>query len=146
MRRRARRLLHLWGCSSPSLRLGGGSERSHSETWAGCIVPLTTPTRSSLKASRSVSSLSLAEKAPRGCYELGPERLTNAENRARRRTDLTEKAAFPCGLFAEFITLSSRVWAELAKERFVTRRYRSVPPAGSRNLPRMTVLPLTDLM
>src|SRR5829696_8537175 len=43
----------------------------------------------------------------RGCYELGPERLTNAENRARRRTDLTEKAAFPCGLFAEFITLSS---------------------------------------
>src|SRR5215207_1749086 len=82
----------------------------------------------------------------RGCYELGPERLTNAENRARRRTDLTEKAAFPCGLFAEFITLSSRVWAELAKERFVTRRYRSVPPAGSRNLPRMTVLPLTDLM
>src|SRR5215207_2752785 len=42
----------------------------------------------------------------RGCYELGPERLTNAENRARRRTDLTEKAAFPCGLFAEFITLS----------------------------------------
>src|SRR5215217_1898461 len=40
----------------------------------------------------------------------------------------------------------SRVWAALAKERFVTRRYRLVPPAGSRNLPRMTELPLTDLM
>src|SRR3712207_3445246 len=41
------------------------SGRSHKETWAGCIVSLTTPTRSSLKASRSVSSLSLAEKASR---------------------------------------------------------------------------------
>jgi hypothetical protein len=39
------------------------SGRSHSETWAGCIVSRTTVTRSSLKASRSVSSLSLAEKA-----------------------------------------------------------------------------------
>jgi hypothetical protein len=39
------------------------SERNHKETWAGCIVSLTTPTRSSLNASRSVSSLSLTEKA-----------------------------------------------------------------------------------
>jgi hypothetical protein len=28
-------------------------ERSHTETWAGCIVSLTTPARSSLSASRS---------------------------------------------------------------------------------------------
>ena len=34
----------------------GLSGRSHSETWAGCIVSLTTPIRSWLKASRSVSS------------------------------------------------------------------------------------------
>jgi uncharacterized metal-binding protein YceD (DUF177 family) len=39
------------------------SDSNHSETCAGCIVSLTTPTRSSLRASRSVSSLSLAEKA-----------------------------------------------------------------------------------
>ena len=32
------------------------SGSSHKETWAGCIVSLTTPIRSSLKASRSVSS------------------------------------------------------------------------------------------
>jgi hypothetical protein len=47
------------------LPLGGNSGRSHSETWAGCMVSFTTPTRSSLSASRSVSSLSLAEKASR---------------------------------------------------------------------------------
>jgi hypothetical protein len=41
------------------------SGRNQSETWAGCIVSFTTLTRSSLKASRSVSSRSLAEKAPR---------------------------------------------------------------------------------
>ena len=42
------------------------SGRSHSrETCAGCIVSLTTPTRSSLRALRSVSSLSFAEKASR---------------------------------------------------------------------------------
>jgi hypothetical protein len=40
-----------------------GSGRSHKETWTGCIASLTTSTKSSLKASRSVSSLSLAEKA-----------------------------------------------------------------------------------
>ena len=40
-------------------------DRSHKETWAGCMVSLTTLTRSPLKASRSVSSLSLAEKASR---------------------------------------------------------------------------------
>jgi hypothetical protein len=41
------------------------SVRSHSETWAGCIVSLTTPTRSPLSASRSVSSRNWAEKASR---------------------------------------------------------------------------------
>src|SRR5215213_2885451 len=46
-----------------SFRAGSGC--NHSETWAGCIVSLTTPTRSSLRASRSVSSLSAAEKASR---------------------------------------------------------------------------------
>ena len=45
--------------------LGGRSERSHRETCEGCIVSLTTPTRSSLKVSRSVSFLSLTEKASR---------------------------------------------------------------------------------
>jgi hypothetical protein len=44
---------------------GTVSGRSHSETWAGCILSLTIPTRSSLNASRSVSSLSLTEKASR---------------------------------------------------------------------------------
>ena len=43
------------------------SGRSHKEACAGCIVSLATPTRSSLKASRSVSSLSFAEK-PRGSF------------------------------------------------------------------------------
>jgi hypothetical protein len=41
------------------------SGRSHNETCSGCIVSLTTLVKSSLKASRSVSSLSLAEKASR---------------------------------------------------------------------------------
>src|SRR5918994_3248407 len=41
------------------------SGRSHRETWVGCIVSLTTPTSSSFSASRSVSSLSLTEKASR---------------------------------------------------------------------------------
>ncbi len=41
------------------------SGRNHSETCAGCIVLLTTATRSSLRASRSVSWLSVAEKASR---------------------------------------------------------------------------------
>jgi hypothetical protein len=41
------------------------SGRSHNETWAGCIVSLTTPTSSSFSASRSVSSLSLTEKSAR---------------------------------------------------------------------------------
>jgi hypothetical protein len=39
------------------------SGRNHSETCVGCIVPLTTVKRSSLKASRSVSWFSVAEKA-----------------------------------------------------------------------------------
>ena len=47
------------------LRLGVVPWRNHSETWAGCIVSLTTPTRSSLSAARSVSLRSLAEKASR---------------------------------------------------------------------------------
>ena len=47
------------------LPLGGSWGRSHSETWAGCMISFTTPTRSSLSASSSVSSLSLAEKASR---------------------------------------------------------------------------------
>src|SRR3712207_7946948 len=34
--------------------------RNHNETWAGCIVRSTTVTRSSLRASRSVSRLSVA--------------------------------------------------------------------------------------
>src|SRR5829696_3812894 len=39
------------------------SERNHKETCAGCIVSLTTPTKSLLRASRSVSSRSFAENA-----------------------------------------------------------------------------------
>jgi hypothetical protein len=38
---------------------------SHTDTWAGCIVSLTTPTSSPFNASRSVWSLSLAENASR---------------------------------------------------------------------------------
>jgi hypothetical protein len=37
------------------------SRLNHKEMWAGCIVSLTTPTRSSLNASRSVSSRSYIE-------------------------------------------------------------------------------------
>src|SRR5829696_7808949 len=44
---------------------GTVSGRNHTGTCAGCIVSLTTPTSSLLRASRSVSSLSLAEKASR---------------------------------------------------------------------------------
>src|SRR5215210_8470116 len=42
-----------------------GSGRNHRETWAGCIVSLTTPISSAFSASKSVSSLSLAVKASR---------------------------------------------------------------------------------
>ena len=45
--------------------LAAESGRSHSETWAGCMLSLTTPTGSSREASRSFSSLSVAEKASR---------------------------------------------------------------------------------
>ena len=45
-------------CSPPEFESGS----SHSEAWAGCIVSFTTPTRSSLKDSKSVSSLSIEEK------------------------------------------------------------------------------------
>jgi fumigallin biosynthesis monooxygenase-like protein len=41
------------------------SGRSHNETWAGCMVSRTTLTSSLFSASKSVSSLSLAEKASR---------------------------------------------------------------------------------
>jgi hypothetical protein len=51
--------------SAVSLLLDGRSGRSHSETKAGCMVSLTTPTRSSLNASKSVSSRSWAEKTSR---------------------------------------------------------------------------------
>src|SRR5215217_2132542 len=44
-----------------SFRAGSGG--NHTETCAGCIVSLTTLAKSWLKASRSVSSRSLAEKA-----------------------------------------------------------------------------------
>jgi hypothetical protein len=49
----------------PSHRFETLSGCSHKEMWAGCIVFLTTPTRSSLSALRSVSLRSLAEKASR---------------------------------------------------------------------------------
>jgi hypothetical protein len=72
--RRAKELLHaqvsslcrdLFGQPGTSSFFEAVSGRSHRETWAGCIVSLTILTRSSLSASRSVSSLSLAEKASR---------------------------------------------------------------------------------
>ena len=56
-------LLALYFSSASSTKRLDGP--SHSETWAGCIVSLTTPTRSSLNASRSVSSRNWAEKASR---------------------------------------------------------------------------------
>ena len=56
------RLLHSYVVCRP---FGVVSGRSHKETWAGCIVSLTTPTRLSFSASRSVSSLSVVEKASR---------------------------------------------------------------------------------
>ena len=49
----------------PSHRFETLSGCSHKEMWAGCRVFLTTPTRSSLSALRSVSLRSLAEKASR---------------------------------------------------------------------------------
>ena len=41
------------------------SGRNYTDTCAGCIVSFTTPTSSLFSASRSVSSLSLAEKFSR---------------------------------------------------------------------------------
>jgi hypothetical protein len=61
LRTRVNKGLRYGTCAS----LGVASGRNHSETWAGCIVSLTTPTSSPPKASRSVSSRSLAEKASR---------------------------------------------------------------------------------
>jgi hypothetical protein len=66
MKLRGRGLGQLWGCPSPSLCLGGGSGFSHNETWAGSIVSLTTPMRSPLKASRSVSSRKLGREGFQG--------------------------------------------------------------------------------
>ena len=51
------------GSYSACSPFGAVAERNHKETWAGCIVSLTTPTRSLLRASRSVSSLAWHEKA-----------------------------------------------------------------------------------
>jgi hypothetical protein len=45
------------------LLFGPRSGRSHSETWAGCIVSLTTPISSSLRAPKSVSSRNRSEKS-----------------------------------------------------------------------------------
>jgi hypothetical protein len=54
-----------YGSSAPQRSLTRVSGRNHKETWAGCIVSLTTFTSSSLRACRSVSSRSFAEKASR---------------------------------------------------------------------------------
>src|SRR5215207_9155009 len=51
------------GCRKVALFISSGL--SHTETWPGCIDSLTTPTSSLFSASRSVSSLSLAEKLSR---------------------------------------------------------------------------------
>ena len=48
--------------SSSTPRLDG---LSHKETWAGCIVSITTPTRSLFNSCRSVLSLSLEENSSR---------------------------------------------------------------------------------
>jgi hypothetical protein len=45
--------------------VGAVSGRNHTETCAGCIVSLTTPNKSLLRASRSVSFFNLVEKASR---------------------------------------------------------------------------------
>src|SRR5919107_5617890 len=63
VRKRRRHYQHYSGQACSPFE--GVSGRSHSETWAGCIVSATTPTRSSLRASRSVSSRKRAEKALR---------------------------------------------------------------------------------
>jgi hypothetical protein len=53
------------GSYSACSPFGAVAGRNHTDTCAGCIVSLTTPTRSLLRASRSVSLRSLAEKASR---------------------------------------------------------------------------------
>jgi hypothetical protein len=52
-----------YGCRSHCSSFASLSERSQSDTWAGSMVSLTTPTRSALNASRSVSWRNLVEKA-----------------------------------------------------------------------------------
>ena len=54
-----------WDFTPETLPFDAESVRNHSETWAGCIVSLTTPTSSLFSASRSVSCLSFAENASR---------------------------------------------------------------------------------
>jgi hypothetical protein len=44
---------------------GAVAGRNHTDTCAGCIVSFTTPSRSILRASRSVSFFNLVEKASR---------------------------------------------------------------------------------
>src|SRR5215211_2255206 len=56
------RFRHPLAICLPSASVFGGNQ---SETCVGCIVLLTTVTRSSLRASRSVSRLSVAEKTSR---------------------------------------------------------------------------------
>jgi hypothetical protein len=53
------------GSYSACSPFGAVAGRNHKETWAGCIVSLTTPTTSLFSACKSVSSLSFAEKASR---------------------------------------------------------------------------------
>ena len=60
----------LLGLYAKPLPLDAVSGRNHSETWAGCIVSLTTPTTSLLRACRSVSSLSLTERASKDFCDL----------------------------------------------------------------------------
>jgi hypothetical protein len=57
--------IHTVAVYLPGPPFGAVSGRNHTETWAGCIVSFTTPTRSPFRASRSVSSRSLAAKASR---------------------------------------------------------------------------------
>src|SRR3712207_8179872 len=80
-----------------SLLLGGGLGRSHRETWTGCIVSLTTPTNSSLRAPKLVSSRSeehtselqsrqylvcrlLLEKKKKHCSTLPPRPRVDVHN------------------------------------------------------------------
>src|SRR5215204_6217952 len=62
---RAARPPRSWDYSDPWLCFKAETRRSQTETCAGCMVSCTTPTRSSPRASRSVSPLSLTENVSR---------------------------------------------------------------------------------